>query len=194
MDVKDFPLVPFKPDQEPAAEGPVKTSQLQQDMLQPAFVYKKLDIPDLESKIEEDPQNFEAYLQLGTLYRKERDFKKAEAAFMQAKRLNPQSPYPYLYMGTVQKGNNNLEMAIRWCHQALKVNPGMPEAFYNIACYYSLKQNAVMALEYLEKSFNQGFIDFSWADRDPDLNYLRSRTSWRRIVRAYSWTCSVFGH
>lgn len=57
-------------------------------------------------------------------------------------------------------------------------------AYYNIACLYSLMQKPSEAYQYLEQAVHSGFKDFGHIGRDPDLDFIRSRSDWdRRFAR-----------
>jgi len=55
------------------------------------------------------------------------------------------------------------------------------QAHYNIACLYSVTGKKELALEHLKKSIDRGFMDFSWMDRDKDLDNIRNEPGFRAL-------------
>ncbi len=55
-------------------------------------------------------------------------------------------------------------------------------AYYNIACGYSLKKESKDALDYFEKSVNEGFTDWSHIEKDTDLDHVRNDARFKEII------------
>ena len=144
-----------------------------------------LSLADLEKKVQLEPRNFSALLRLGYRYKQEKMLAQAEQAFKKAQQMKPDSAQPHLFLGTIYKAQGQLDQAIFHCRQALEAEPGLPEAYYNLACYYSLKANAVAALENLERSYQLGLRDAEWVHKDPDLIFLRGRTNYLAVIKKY---------
>ena len=58
-------------------------------------------------------------------------------------------------------------------------------AYYDIACSYSLLNMNDKALEFLEGSFNNGFIDFAHIDADSDLDNIRNSPQFIVLINKY---------
>lgn len=58
----------------------------------------------------------------------------------------------------------------------------LSSAYYNLCCTYSLLNNKPMALEYLRKSIDAGFIDYSHIRKDTDLENIRSEQEFKEIL------------
>ena len=56
---------------------------------------------------------------------------------------------------------------------------------YDAACMYSLMGNKKKALEYLKKSFEDGFYKFNHINRDKDLDNIRNEQEFKDIVEKY---------
>lgn len=54
-------------------------------------------------------------------------------------------------------------------------------AYYNFSCTYSLLDNKPMALNYLKKSINAGYIDYAHIQEDSDLNNIRNEKEFIEI-------------
>ena len=52
---------------------------------------------------------------------------------------------------------------------------------YNLACSYALTSQCVLAVRSLELAIDQGYRDFKWMSKDPDLRNLRLDPGYKRI-------------
>jgi tetratricopeptide (TPR) repeat protein len=62
-----------------------------------------------------------------------------------------------------------------------RLRPDDPEALYNLACRYSLTGRFEEAVALLLKAVSNGFLDFKWLLRDPDLGKLRKDPLFKKI-------------
>ena len=53
---------------------------------------------------------------------------------------------------------------------------------YNLACDYSLLQNADTSLRHLERSIELGYDDFEYMNEDPDLAFTRKDKRYKEMV------------
>jgi len=58
------------------------------------------------------------------------------------------------------------------------------EAHYNLACLYSVTNRKGLALHHLKLSVEKGFTDFSWMDRDKDLDNIRGESEYAAIKKS----------
>lgn len=56
-------------------------------------------------------------------------------------------------------------------------------SFYNLCCTYSLLNEKVKALEYLDKSIKAGFVDYTHMQRDTDLDNIRKEASFIKMLQ-----------
>jgi hypothetical protein len=61
------------------------------------------------------------------------------------------------------------------------IQPEDPEVLYNLACSYSLVKDPVNAVESLTRAIGNGFNNFKWLLKDPDLANLRKNPMFRKI-------------
>jgi tetratricopeptide (TPR) repeat protein len=170
----------------PRLRDPLKKDGAQNHTLVVTHVMQPMTREDLEKKTAAEPQNISAWLHLGYRCKQEKKFRQAVESFKQARRLDPASPKPDLFLGTVFKAMGHVDKAIHYCRKALALDPNLPEAYYNLACYFSLKENAPASLEHLERCYRLGFRDFEWVYRDPDLAFMRGRTNWFALINKVS--------
>jgi hypothetical protein len=57
---------------------------------------------------------------------------------------------------------------------------------YNIACVYSLRNNAEPALRWLERSIDNGFTDLDHMREDPDLDNIRDNPKYIELIEGVS--------
>jgi len=57
----------------------------------------------------------------------------------------------------------------------------LAEAHYNLSCLYSMTGDTEAALLELKHAVDKGFMDFSWMDRDRDLDNIRNRSEYKDL-------------
>ena len=62
-----------------------------------------------------------------------------------------------------------------------RLRPEDPTMLYNLACSYSLTKRYERAVGALNRAIEQGYRDFKWLARDPDLKPLRKHPIYRSI-------------
>jgi hypothetical protein len=72
--------------------------------------------------------------------------------------------YDHLLEGVLAKYNKLSEIDKK------KYSSYISGAYYNFSCTYAVVDNKPMALTYLTKAINNGFIDYTQIKQDPDLN------------------------
>src|SRR5207253_1624858 len=63
----------------------------------------------------------------------------------------------------------------------VKLRPRDPIMFYNLACSYALMKHFEEAASALNQAIEQGYRDFKWLVKDPDLQGLRQHPLFRTI-------------
>jgi len=73
-------------------------------------------------------------------------------------------------------------------HEGLKIDlqlaqlrPEDPTMLYNLACSYALTKNYERAVASLSQAIEQGYRDFKWLVKDPDLRSLRLHPLFKKI-------------
>ena len=70
--------------------------------------------------------------------------------------------------------------------QLSRIRSGDPSILYNLACSYSLTKNLKQSAFALSKAVANGFSDFKWMMKDPDLRNLRNDPLFKKIWRKIS--------
>lgn len=65
--------------------------------------------------------------------------------------------------------------------QLVQLRPQDPTMLYNLACSYALTKLYEQAVEALDQAIDQGYRDFKWLIKDPDLKGLRQHPLFRKI-------------
>jgi tetratricopeptide (TPR) repeat protein len=61
------------------------------------------------------------------------------------------------------------------------LRPDDPSVLYNLACSYSLAKKFDDAAAILNRSISNGFVDFKWLMKDPDLSALRKEPAFKKV-------------
>ncbi len=74
------------------------------------------------------------------------------------------------------------ERAFDWADRALEVAPHEPPCLYNLACFYAKAGRKQQALECLETAVREGFGQFEWITKDPDLDSIRAEPRFEELL------------
>jgi len=69
--------------------------------------------------------------------------------------------------------------------QQLEITPSNPITIYHLACIESRLKNLPSALEYMEKSLQQGYRDFTHIQKDKDLDFIRNTEQFHKLLSSY---------
>jgi len=110
-----------------------------------------------------------SYLQGQALRVMER-FPEAIEYFESAAEVDSENVHIWLALGWCHKRTGKLDMAIQSLEEALAFEPGEAIIYYNLACYWSLANNAKLALEYLSRalSIDPDYRDLIGGEHDFD--------------------------
>jgi len=109
-------------------------------------------------------------------------FEAARRAFEQAVRLDPKNPVAYNGIGVTYYARRLYDKALLSYKKALEVGPNFGDAYYNMACIYSLQNKPDLAIKYLRIALLNGFVEFDAMKKDPDLESLRKRKDFKKIL------------
>jgi len=71
-----------------------------------------------------------------------------------------------------------------WAKRALEIDPDDVGVLYNVACFYALLGEAEEAINCLEKVLTHGAWFKGWAEKDSDLDSLRSHPRFRALLKS----------
>jgi len=73
--------------------------------------------------------------------------------------------------------------ALQLLLRVLSYRPDDGGTWYNAACCAARLKDAKSALLYLQRAFENGYVDFAWAQKDPDLEYIRNTAKFKALLR-----------
>ena len=76
----------------------------------------------------------------------------------------------------------NLDRSVQLFDACLKLYPDRPTAYYNLACTYSLKDDAAKSVDFLKQAYDRGFRDLAHMSRDMDLDPIRRSPAYRAAL------------
>ena len=126
------------------------------------------------------PDYAPAYLRRGRLYKKQGYEQMAQKDFAKCVSLddvpeeNSCAEFALFYLGRRSEATDFMQAV-------LKRTP----AYYDAACLYSLMNKRTAALEYLEKAFENGYNNFNYVFRDPDLVNIRGEKEFKALIDKY---------
>src|SRR5437762_11413060 len=65
--------------------------------------------------------------------------------------------------------------------QLAQLRPDDPTVLYNLACSYALTRQYELAVSAISRAIDQGYDDFKWLMKDPDLKKLRQDKRFKTI-------------
>ena len=155
---------PEKPALPPDQEIP-KTIMLIQDAEKIKTITEKLDEAmrafqkgDLETaarlyqnRIEENPNDYEAYYGLGSVFIKKKNLQDAEQAFNKAAQINTEFSPTYLSLGYISLVKGNYDEAIKNYEKSLSLLPNLGPAHWGLGLSYFQTGNCGMAIKHLRR-------------------------------------------
>jgi non-specific serine/threonine protein kinase len=144
-----------------------------------------------EKACEVNPDDYQAPSFLASTYKGLGKETQAEAAYHRRlaviKRhleLNPDDARA-IYLGAnalVELGDE--QQGLEWARRSLTIDPENPLLLYNIACIFCKSGKHEEAIDYLEKSFDNGYASKAWAQTDPDFKPIREHPRFQRLLKA----------
>jgi len=105
-----------------------------------------------------------------------------EITFMEGIVLrDPQFAEAWKVLSDAYSRRGKLEDGLRVDEHLARIQPDDPAVLYNLACSYSLSKNFDSAASVLSRAISNGFIDFKWLMKDPDLGPLRKEPSFKKV-------------
>lgn len=84
-------------------------------------------------------------------------------------------------LGDAYTKNGRYEEGLKVDQKLAKLKPKDPVVFYNLACSYSLLKELDVSLEALRKAIKLGYDDFSYIQKDLDLENLRQDKRYKTL-------------
>jgi len=124
-------------------------------------------------------------LRQGIEHMKARDYDKAIEEFSGVIGKYPNDSNAYNDRAAVYVRQDKFDKARDDLNKALQINPRDPVTYYNFASLYALQKQSDPALASLDKALEMGFNDYDFLRSDPDLNNIRKRPEFRRVLERH---------
>ena len=124
----------------------------------------------------------EAYNNRGIAYAGKKQYEQAVADYTRAIGLNQKFDKAYNNRGNAYWHLGQFEKSFADYHSAIAVNPNDASAYYNVACRYSLRQNAQESCAWLQKAVDKGFDNWDYIKKDSDFDNIRGSSCFREIM------------
>jgi len=150
------------------------------------YGYVKSDLPEVaigcyEQILEKNAFFYPAIAYQGVAYDKAGRYRLALQRFQRALAYNPNYLPAHFHMGITYVNTREYQRSIQCFEKVIQLDPTEAAAYYNIACCYSLMGKVDKALEWLERSVDQGFKDHQHMTKDTDLDNIRDTDGYRRL-------------
>lgn len=89
-------------------------------------------------------------------------------------------------LGELYTRKGLLEKGLEADRKLVKLRPDDPVAHYNLACDYSLLKMPEQSLQALQTSLHLGYRDFSWLEKDQDLDFVRQDERFHQLLSRYT--------
>jgi len=95
---------------------------------------------------------------------------------------NPDFTNALIALGDVYTRTGRYKDGLKIDERLAKLKPEEPAVHYNLACSYSLLQMASPSLSALNKAIELGYRDFSFIQKDPDLEFIRKNPRYKQLI------------
>jgi tetratricopeptide (TPR) repeat protein/uncharacterized protein (DUF2164 family) len=135
--------------------------------------------------IELDSNYINAYDKAGIIYYQFKDYESGIKIYNKYIQFYPADSYGYQMRGLNYFYNGEYDNALKDLKMVVEINPDVPDGYYNLACYYSVTNNAEAAFANLEKAFQLGYNNYDHVEKDTDLNGIRSKPEFNKLFEKY---------
>ncbi|MCK9612432.1 MAG: tetratricopeptide repeat protein [Bacteroidales bacterium] len=124
---------------------------------------------------------------IGMLYANElKDYEKAKLYYERYITYAPDRYLGYQGLGYVYLKTGKNKKAEQYFITSIQKEPEEPWVYYNMACFYSLGNDHVNSLDYLEKALQKGFDNFDHIGTDTDMDNIRNLQGFKFLIEKYS--------
>ncbi len=101
--------------------------------------------------IETNPNDAEAYYNIGVVYYGEKKYDESKAQFQKAIEIYPDFAEAYYSIGVVYYAETNYDKAIEAFSKAIQIDPRNYEAIYQLGVIYNIKKDKAKTLEQVDR-------------------------------------------
>jgi len=143
------------------------------------------EISQLHEFLKNNPNNVELHFQLGNLYFRKGDQRRATKYYNRALQLNPKFLPALNNLALVTAANQEYYKALTIFLDILKYLPNDAETHYNIACMYSRLKRVDKSIEWLKKAIDKGYTNWENIKKDGDLDNIRDAFAYQELVKGH---------
>jgi tetratricopeptide (TPR) repeat protein len=101
--------------------------------------------------IETNPNDAEAYYNIGIVYYGEKKYDESKAQFQKAIEIYPDFAEAYYSLGVVHYAEANYDKAVEAFLKAIQIDPRNYEAIYQLGVVYGIKKDKIQAVAQVDK-------------------------------------------
>jgi serine/threonine protein kinase/tetratricopeptide (TPR) repeat protein len=148
-------------------------------------------IEPYKKAIKLNPDYYVAYMELRTVYERlgeMDDYAAAVKAELEAypRYLSrfPENPRAHVFYAVALARAGRNEEGKAETAKAIELNPTDPLMLYNTACFYARIGEKSLALDTLKNAIREGFGEYEWLVRDPDLDSIRGEPEYAQLMKS----------
>ncbi len=124
-----------------------------------------------------------SYERLGNLNEQKLTLEKLMDVYPRYLSQNPDDARAHIFYAIDLTLTGKIEEAKAEGKKAIQLSPDDSLMSYNVACLYSRLGEKTSGIEYLEKAIKQGYTNFEWLKRDPDLENIRNEAGFVELMK-----------
>ena len=141
-------------------------------------------ITELQEKINQQPENGTLHYQLGLLFEKSNNLKKAGQSYQQSLALQPDDFNTLNRLAMIHIKEKNYTDAIALLSgPMLKIQPDNADIYYNISCLFAIANDQEKAIEWLSRALEKGYDNWEKIKTDPDLGNVRNTSYYQNLIK-----------
>ena len=143
-------------------------------------------ITELQEKISQQPEKGMLHYQLGLLFEKSNNLKKAGQSYQQSLALQPDDFNTLNRLAMIHIKEKNYTDAIALLSgPMLKIQPDNADIYYNISCLFAIQNDQEKAIEWLDRALEKGYDNWEKIKTDPDLEKIRNSKYYQEIIKKH---------
>lgn len=109
---------------------------------------------ELQKHLHYNPEDDDAYAQMGDIYLLQKEYQYAKKVYLQAIKMDPKKALYYFRIAHVYEGEDNLKQAILEAQKALALDASYHEVMFYMATLYAKMGDFKKAIDHYEKAIN----------------------------------------
>jgi tetratricopeptide (TPR) repeat protein len=143
-------------------------------------------LKDYDEAIRLNPKLVLALINRSNAWSDKKEYDKALKDLDEAIHLDPACAIAFNNRGIIWSDKKAYDKALKDLDEAIRLDPNYANAFYSKACCLALKGQTDLAIDNLQKSLELGFRNFDDLKTDSDLDSLRSKERYQKLLEKYA--------